>query len=135
MRQHSRAKAEVIVVGLALAIGVVLCLIGLRFLLAPRGAAGFFGIDPRNPGFAPHAAIGLRDLWLGALLAVFALLRDWRAAAVWLALASLVCFGDALIAWGSSGRWVSVAFHAGSGLFCAGLAAAAWRGGGGGGRA
>lgn len=111
---------------LALATGVVLALIGVRFLLQPEAAATFFGIDRRAPGFAPHYAIALRDLWLGALLIVFAALEDWRAVALWLGFGALVCFGDALLATLSSGRWVSIAFHAGSGVFCAGLAAAAW---------
>ena len=112
---------------LAIATGVVLSLIGIRFLLQPEPAANFFGIDRHDPGFAPHAAIALRDLWLGLLVIAFALLKDWRAVALWLGLATLVCFGDAIIAATSSGRWVSVAFHSGSGLFCAGLAALAWR--------
>ncbi len=112
---------------LAIATGVVLSLIGVRFLITPEAAATFFGIDRRNPEFAPHAAIALRDLWLGLLVVVFAILRDWRAVALWLGLATLVCFGDAMIAATSSGRWVSVAFHSASGLFCAALAAAAWR--------
>ena len=112
---------------LALATGFILFLIGVRFLLQPELAATFFGIDRRAPGFAPHAAIALRDLWLGALLMVFAALRDWRAVALWLAFGALVCFGDALIATSSSGRWVSIAFHVGSGVLCSALAAVAWR--------
>ena len=116
-----------VVFWLAIATGVVLSLIGVRFLIAPEAAATFFGIDRRNPGFAPHAAIALRDVWLGLLVVAFAVLRDWRAVALWLGLATLVCFGDAMIAATSSGRWVSVAFHSSSGLFCGALATAAWR--------
>ena len=127
MAQRGRERLKGAVYWLAIATGVVLSLIGLRFLLAPEAAATFFGIDRRNPGFAPHAAIALRDLWLGLLLVAFALLRDWRAVALWLGLATLVCFGDAAIAATSSGWWVSVAFHTGSGLFCGVLATAAWR--------
>jgi len=116
-----------VVFWLAIATGVVLSLIGVRFLLQPESAASFFGIDPRNPGFAPHAAIALRDLWLGLLLVAFTVLRDWRAVALWLGLATLVCFGDAAIAASSSGRALSIAFHSGSGLFCGILAPLAWR--------
>ena len=112
---------------LAFGTGVVLSLIGVRFLLQPEAAATFFGIDRRAPGFAPHAAIALRDLWLGLLMIAFALLKDWRAVALWLGLATLVCLGDAAIAITSSGRWVSVAFHSASGLFCGILATLAWR--------
>ncbi len=127
MAQRRERWRRDILFWLAIATGAVLSLIGVRFLLQPESAATFFGIDRRDPGFAPHAAIALRDLWLGLLVIVFAVLRDWRAVALWLVLATLVCFGDAGIAATSSGRWVSVAFHSGSGLFCAGLAAFAWR--------
>lgn len=125
--QRGQQRLGHAVLWLALAAGIVLALIGLRFLLQPEPAATFFGIDRRAPGFAPHAAIALRDLWLGLLVVAFAVLADWRAVALWLGLATLVCFGDALIAATSSGRWVSVAFHVGSGLFCGCLAAGAWR--------
>lgn len=121
MAQGEGGRDGRIVFWLAVATGVVLCLIGLRFLLDPRTAGFFFGIDKQSPGFAPHSAIALRDLWLGLLLVVFAFLRDWRAVAIWLGLATLVCFGDAAIAATSSGRWWSVAFHVSSGLFCGGL--------------
>lgn len=127
MTHRGRERLGDIVFWLAIATGVVLSVIGVRFLIAPETAATFFGIDRRNPGFAPHAAIALRDLWLGLLVVIFAILRDWRAVALWLVLATLVCFGDALIAASSSGRWVSVAFHSASGLFCGALANAAWR--------
>ena len=126
MRERRDDRASRVVIWAALATGIVLCLIGVRFLVDPRSAAFFFGIDKQNPGFAPHAAIGLRDLWLGLLLIVFAFLRDWRAIALWLGFATLVCFSDAVIALGSSGRAWAVAFHAISGVFCAVLAWVAW---------
>lgn len=126
VRQREQRFSDVLF-WLAVATGVVLSLIGIRFLLQPEAAATFFGIDRRDPGFAPHAAIALRDLWLGLLVIAFALLKDWRAVALWLGLATLVCFGDAVIAMTSSGRWVSVAFHGASGLFCGILATLAWR--------
>lgn len=127
MAQRGEQRRKDILFWLTIATGAVLSLIGVRFLLQPEAAATFFGIDRRDPGFAPHAAIALRDLWLGLLVIGFAVLRDWRAVALWLGLATLVCFGDAVIAATSSGRGISVAFHSGSGLFCAGLAAFAWR--------
>ena len=127
MGQRGREQLKSAVLWLSIATGIVLVLIGVRFLLMPEAAATFFGIDRRSPGFAPHAAIALRDFRLGLLLIVFAVLRDWRAVALWLALGTLVCFGDAVIAATSGGRWVSVLFHASSGLFCGLLATAAWR--------
>ncbi len=126
MTQRKDDRLSRIVFWLAVTTGIVLCLIGVRFLVDPRSAAFFFGIHKQNPGFSPHAAIGLRDIWLGLLLVIFAFLRDWRAVTIWLALATLVCFSDALIALGSSGRAASVAFHAVSGVFCAAVAWIAW---------
>ena len=127
MAQREKEQVAGVVFWLAIATGVVLTLIGVRFLVSPGPAAFFFGIDKQSPGFAPHAAIGLRDLWLGLLLVAFAVLRDWRAVALWLGLATLVCFGDSLIAATSSGRWWAVVFHAGSGVFCAVVGWTAWR--------
>lgn len=111
---------------LSVAGGVALCVIGLRFLVVPEAAASFFGINKQSPGFAPHAAIALRDLWLGTLLIVFALRRDWSGVGFWFGLGSLVCFGDAAIAASSSGRWGSIAFHVVSGLACLAIAAVVW---------
>ncbi len=121
MKRHQVVRA------LSVATGVALCLIGFRFLLQPEVAATFFGIDRRAPGFSAHAAIALRDLWVGALLLALTALEDWRAVALWLGFGALVCFGDATIAAGSGGRWLSITFHVASGVFCAALAAAAWQ--------
>ena len=126
MAQRKDDRVNRVVLWLAIATGVVLSLIGVRFLIDPRPAAFFFGINKQNPGFALHAAIGLRDVWLGLLLVIFAFLRDWRAVTLWLGLATLVCLSDALIALMSSGRGWSIAFHAISGVFCAALAWMAW---------
>lgn len=120
-----RGKRIVLVLGVLT--GVVLAGIGVRFLVMPGAAAKFFGIDPAAPLPALHQAIGVRDLWLGGLAVALAAWRDWRALALWLALGSAVCFADAAIVAQSSGRWVSLVFHSASGVFCAGLAAAAWR--------
>lgn len=107
---------------LAIVTGFVLAMIGVRFAIDPQNAANFFGIHRVTPGFAPHYAIALRDLWLGGLAIAFAWTRQWQALSLWFGLAALVCFGDATIAANSSGRWVSIAFHTVSGLFCAAMA-------------
>lgn len=116
-----------IVFWLSIATGAVLFAIGLRFLILPEIAAGFFGIDQSTPGNAPHAAIALRDMWLGLLLIAFAVLQQWRAIALWLGFGAFVCFGDATIAMISSGRLLSVSFHVTSGFFLVCLAAITWR--------
>ena len=61
------------------------------------------------------------------LVAAFAMLREWRALAVWFALGTIVCFADATIAATSTGRLPQVAFHASCGVACIALAAASWR--------
>jgi hypothetical protein len=115
------------IVWLAVFAGVLLFLIGVRFLLVPRAAANTFGLAREIANYELHRIIGLRDLWLGALAVAFALLREWRALALWLLLAAGVCFADAVIAGSSSGKALAVAFHAGSGVFCLWLGIAAWR--------
>lgn len=114
---------------LAVLAGLVLLIIGVRFLLAPQQAARFFGIASSVADAAPALsyAIGLRDIWLALLIMVLAAIGDWRGLALWLGLGAAVCFGDAAIAATSSGRALSVGFHVGSGIFCGVLALLCWR--------
>lgn len=107
--------------------GLTLTVIGIRFALVPTSAARFFGIDPNAPMPALHHVIALRDLWLGLLAIAFAALAEWRALALWLSFAVVVCFADAWIAATSSGKPLSVAFHVASGVFCAVLAGLSWK--------
>lgn len=113
-------------VWLAFGAGLLLAVIGIRFMLVPRSAANTFGLAKEIEGFELHYLVGLRDIWLGALAMVLALLREWRALAVWFGLGALVCFADAAIAGASSGKIAAVAFHAGSGVVCGWLAVALW---------
>ena len=112
---------------LAVLTGLALTIIGIRFLTMPGPAAKFFGAGPGGYPTALHHVIGLRDIWLGLLAVALAVLNEWRALALWLALGALVCFADSAIAWSATGRATSIAFHIASGLFCAGLAVACWR--------
>lgn len=115
------------VMGLAIAAGLALAIIGIRFLAVPHQAARFFGIaNPPRP-FDLHYVVALRDLWLAAMLIALALLREWRALAICLGAGAVVCFGDALIVLASSARPSSIAFHVASGVYCGVLAWAAWR--------
>jgi hypothetical protein len=107
--------------------GVMLTFIGLRYFLVPEGAARTFGVPGRPAGYELHYVIGLRNVWLGLLAVAFAALREWRALALWFALGAIVCFADASIAAGSTGRLPQVAFHFGSGLAFIGLATGCWR--------
>jgi len=108
--------------GIAIAAGLLLALIGLRFLLVPADAFRTFGIG-RSPGPETLAVIiGIRDLWLGALGIGLAALRQWRALALWLGLGALVCWADAAVVVRAGGPAAALAFHAGSGVVCAVLA-------------
>ena len=107
--------------------GLLLGIIGLRFLWLPDLAGPTFGLGKNPIAHELHHIVGLRDLWLSGLLVAFALLGQWRAAALWLLMATPVCFADAVIAASSSGKAWAVAFHTGSGLACLALGAMAWR--------
>jgi hypothetical protein len=120
-------KRQRLIVALAIIGGVLLTIIGVRYFLTPEGAARTFGVPARPQGFELYYIIGLRNVWLGLLAVAFALLREWRALALWFALGAVVCFADASIAGSSTGRVPQVAFHAGCGLACIALAAGCWR--------
>jgi hypothetical protein len=120
-------RAERYLLGICFLGGVLLTVIGVRYLLLPEQAARTFGLPARAAGHELHAIIGLRNLWLGLLAIGFAVLRQWRALALWFALGALVCFADAMIAAGARAPLPALAFHVGSGLCCLALLAAVWR--------
>lgn len=102
--------------------GALLAVIGIRYLLVPKSAAFTFGVAAPPLGHELHYIIGLRNVWLGLLAIAFAMLREWRALALWFGLGSVVCFADAAIAATSSGGLAQVAFHVGAGVICVALA-------------
>lgn len=106
--------------------GGLLTLIGLRFLFVPQSAAMTFGLAPEFSGNEMHYVVGLRDIWLGGLAIAFAWLREWRALSFWFIGAAGCCFLDSGIVAASSANPFAMAFHIGSGVFCAFLARAAW---------
>jgi hypothetical protein len=107
--------------------GLVLVVIGIRFLVVPEAATRMFGLGPKPATAALDAVIGLRDLWLGTLAVALALLREWRALALWLLLGAGVCLGDAAIVAYYGGPAAALAFHVVSGLLCAGVGWLCWR--------
>jgi hypothetical protein len=60
--------------GLSLLLGLGMVFIGARFLLAPRAGAEGFGVflPPTDTQYAFHYAKGIRDVFSGLLLALFA---------------------------------------------------------------
>ncbi|NJO35986.1 MAG: DUF4267 domain-containing protein [Rhodospirillales bacterium] len=127
MSRLSAARKQRLIAMFGVIVGVLLTLIGTRYFLVPEGAARTFGVPGRPTGYELHYIIGLRNVWLGLLAVAFALLREWRALALWFAIGTIVCFADAFIAATSTGRLPQVAFHTGCGLVFAGLAAGCWR--------
>jgi hypothetical protein len=125
----SRSRRLLLIRWLAALTGLVLLVIGIRFLLVPQQAARFFGIAPdvAGAGSALSYVIGLRDIWLALLVIFLAAAADWRGLALWLGLGVAVCLGDAAIAAHSSGRALSIAFHLASGVYCGALALLCWR--------
>lgn len=120
-RRH-RALLTVCLLG-----GALLTIIGVRYLLVPESAARTFGVPGRPAGYELHYVTGLRNVWLGALAIAFATLREWRALALWFAMATIVCFSDATIAAMSTARMAAVAFHVVCGFASIALAVLAWK--------
>lgn len=107
--------------------GVVLSVIGVRFLVDPKAAQHTFGLAKGLLDTELHRIVGLRDLWLGLLAVAFAALGEWRALALWFGLGVAVCLGDAAIVAVTTAKWWAVAFHLGSAVFCGLLGLASWR--------
>jgi hypothetical protein len=106
------------ILGICLVGGALLTVIGVRYLVVPESAAFTFGVADHAVRYELHYIIGLRNVWLGLLAIAFAILREWRALALWFAFGSIVCFADAAIAATSSGRPPQVAFHIAAGIIC-----------------
>jgi hypothetical protein len=127
MSLQSTERRQRWIIALCLIGGVLLAVIGIRYILVPESAARTFGVPARPEGYELYYVIGLRNVWLGLLAVAFAALREWRALGLWFALGAIVCFADGSIAASSTGRLPQVAFHIGCGLACIGLAAGCWR--------
>lgn len=120
------ARTRRMICALAVIGGLLLTVIGVRYLLVPPSAARTFGVPGRPTGYELHYIIGLRNVWLGLLAVAFAVLGEWRALALWFTAAVAVCFADGLIAATSTGAVPQVAFHIGCGIASAMLAGFCW---------
>lgn len=105
-------------VWLGIVAGVVLTVIGIRFLLVPDSAAHTFGLGQEIVGAEMHQVVAMRDLWLGLLAVAFAALREWRALGLWFVMGAGVCVADAGIVASTTAKWWALSFHLGSGVFC-----------------
>lgn len=92
-------------------IGVSIILIGVRFLLAPRMAAAGFGVPVEPPGAQTTArspypwlyAKGVRDTASGILICILLANRAPHLLGAFMAAASLIPVGDAVIVLRSGG--------------------------------
>jgi hypothetical protein len=121
MPPSRRANQQRWILAISVIGGVLLTVIGIRYLLVPKSAAFTFGVAEPPAGSELHYIIGLRNVWLGLLAMGFAALREWRALMLWFGMGTVVCFADAAIAATSSGELPQVAFHVGAGVVCLAL--------------
>jgi hypothetical protein len=126
MLSEKERRARWLLLNICLIGGGLLILIGVRYFLVPSSAARTFGVPGRPTGFELHYIIGLRNVWLGVLAVALALMREWRALALWFAGAVVVCFSDAVIAANSIGGLAQVAFHTTCGFVSFVLAVLCW---------
>lgn len=124
--QCQTASRKTRIVWLSCLAGGLLCIIVARFWLVPSAASLSFGVPHPAPGPELHHIIALRDLGLGVLAIAFAMLREWRALAIWLFTFAGICFGDAGIVINASGPAIQTAFHVASGVFCLAVGRGAW---------
>ena len=107
------------VVAFGVLAGVVLTIIGIRFLIWPQSGAYTFGLKLDGANFALHYVIGLRDVWLGVLVIFSALTRSFGPLSQWFLIGAVVCLFDAAIVVAFGGIAAAIVFHLLSGVFCA----------------
>lgn len=112
---------------LGLGAGLLLLVIGIRFIAYPTAAQRTFGLPRQLAGTELHAIIGLRDIWLAGLALAFAGLRQWKALALWLLMGAAVCAADGFIVLKAGGKPWALAFHWSCGIVCLLAGARCWR--------
>jgi hypothetical protein len=127
MLSEKERRARWLLLNICLLGAALLTFIGIRYFVVPYAAARTFGVPGRPTGFELHYIVGLRNVWLGLLGIALALMREWRALALWFAGAVVVCFSDAFIAAKSVGGLAQIAFHTSCGFASIVLALMCWR--------
>ena len=110
------------IIAICLIGGVLLAIIGVRYLLVPESAAFTFGVADAAAG--PRAPLHHRPAQRLARAAGDRVCHSARNGGRWRfgsASGTVVCFADAAIAATSSGRLPQVAFHIGCGIVCLAL--------------
>jgi Domain of unknown function (DUF4267) len=117
-RPQRNASQKRHLVWLGIFAGLVLTVIGIRFIAVPQSAAFTFGLGQQIVGDELHHVVAMRDLWLGLMAVALAALREWRALGLWFVMGAAVCVADAGIVASTTATWWALAFHLSSGLFC-----------------
>ncbi|AKU93964.1 putative small membrane hydrophobic protein [Labilithrix luteola] len=114
-RRRTFSKAELVV---SLIGGALLMFIGVRFLVIPAVAGEAFGVTIDHASTYGHLK-GIRDLFTGVILAVFALLGDRRGTGLVLVLGSMIPVVDGYEVFSVHGLDVAhMSIHWGTALVC-----------------
>ncbi|WP_161597176.1 DUF4267 domain-containing protein [Dyadobacter flavalbus] len=87
----------------SLLIGLGMLFIGTRFLLAPEQGEAGFGLDYNQPNYAFHTIKGIRDLFSGLIIVLFAWHHYRRPLFLTLLAGSIIPFADMLTVWHTPG--------------------------------
>jgi hypothetical protein len=87
----------------SLLIGFGLLFIGGRFLLAPEIAEAGFGLHFQEPNYAFHYIKGIRDIFSGLIIVLFAWSHYRKPLLLTLLAGSLIPLADMLIVWRTPG--------------------------------
>jgi hypothetical protein len=102
---------------ISLLLGLGMLFIGARFLLAPEVGESGFGLDYNQPDYAFHHIKGIRDLFSGLLIVLFAWSHDRRALLLTLLAGSMIPVADMLIVWQTPGSNLSaMLIHGGTAI-------------------
>ncbi|WP_052731026.1 DUF4267 domain-containing protein [Spirosoma radiotolerans] len=88
---------------ISLLIGVGMLFIGARFLLAPEVAEAGFGLRYNQPNYAFHSIKGIRDIFSGLIVVLFAWHQYRKPLFLTLLAGSIIPLADMLIVWNTPG--------------------------------
>ncbi|QRQ99779.1 DUF4267 domain-containing protein [Dyadobacter sandarakinus] len=88
---------------ISLLLGLGMLFIGARFLIAPEIAEAGFGLHYNQPNYAFHTIKGIRDLFSGLLIVLFAWSHFRKPLFLTLLAGSVIPFADMLVVWQTPG--------------------------------
>jgi quercetin dioxygenase-like cupin family protein len=88
---------------ISLLIGLSMLFIGARFMLAPELAEEGFGLSYKQPNYAFHVIKGIRDIFSGLIVVLFAWSHYRRPLFITLLAGSTIAFSDMLTVWYTPG--------------------------------